>query len=354
MQGALYAVINCAKEPHKISKNTRHSGSRTLVVCYNEIINCLWAFSQYPRFCLVFVNGYMRGFLERLLRKAKTFRNRSDFALILSMDIWRNFLQGNGRAKNPILYTERMLLSSVFHKIFLAKRKKVAIIFFESNYFASEVNMGDRSKQLNPYVGQLIKSLRENRGLTQKEIAKIVHKGDSTVRMWELGKSEPDNETLRSLAKFFGVSVDYLLGLNERTTPPSLPNEVELNDLFPIPLLGKVVAGIPLESQENLEGYVYVSYRPTEEYFALRIDGDSMKNAGIFNKSVVVCHKQETAESGDIVVAMLNGEQTVKRFKQVGTSIFLMPENPDFDPIPVTARDSLIILGKVVEVRVMF
>ena len=85
--------------------------------------------------------------------------------------------------------------------------------------------MGDRSKQLNPYVGQLIRFLRENRGLTQKDVAKIVQKGDSTVRMWELGKSEPDNETLLILAKFFGVSVDYLLGLNERTTPPHSPTK---------------------------------------------------------------------------------------------------------------------------------
>ena len=147
-------------------------------------------------------------------------------------------------------------------------------------------------------------------------------------------------------------AIERALGLSQSRPTPS--GEVELDDLFPIPLLGKVVAGIPLESQESLEGYIYVSYRPTEEYFALRVDGDSMKNAGIFNKSVVVCHKQETAESGDIVVAMLNGEQTVKRFKQVGTSVFLMPENPDFDPIPVTAKDNFIILGKVVEVRVMF
>lgn len=90
---------------------------------------------------------------------------------------------------------------------------------------------------------------------------------------------------------------------------------------------------------------------PKEEYFALRVHGESMKNAGILDKSILIVHKQETAECNDIVVAMLNREQTVKRFKRYGDNIFLMPENPDFEPIPVTPNDELIILGKVVEVR---
>ncbi len=142
-------------------------------------------------------------------------------------------------------------------------------------------------------------------------------------------------------------AIEKALGLDK----PTMPNEVELNDLYPIPLLGSVVAGVPIEAQENLEGYIYISYRPSEEYFALRVHGDSMKNAGIFDKSVVVCHKQENADSGEIVVAMLNGEQTVKRLKIVDGRIILMPENPDFDPIFVSEKDTLIILGKVVEVR---
>ncbi len=151
----------------------------------------------------------------------------------------------------------------------------------------------------------------------------------------------PRLDTVQAIEKALGLS----------GTPP-LPNEVELNDLYPIPLLGRVVAGVPIESQESLEGYIYISYRPKEEYFALRVSGNPMKGAGIFDRSVVVCHKQESAESGEIVVAMLNGEQTVKRFRTFGQSLFLMPENPDFEPIPVTEKDELIILGKVVEVRI--
>ncbi len=142
-------------------------------------------------------------------------------------------------------------------------------------------------------------------------------------------------------------AIERALGINN-----GIRDEVEINDYFPIPLLGSVVAGVPIESQENTEGYVYISFRPKQEYFALRVHGESMINAGIKDKSVLIVHKQEMAENGDIIVAMLNKEQTVKRFKQVGNTVFLMPENPTFDPIPVLPTDELIILGKVVEVRI--
>ena len=132
---------------------------------------------------------------------------------------------------------------------------------------------------------------------------------------------------------------------------PVIIDEVELDDDSPIPLLGSVAAGVPIESQEDIEGYIYVNYRPKNEYFAVRVHGDSMINAGIPDNGILVVHKQECAESGEIVVAMLNKEQTVKRFKSIATQMFLMPENPAYDPIPISDDDELIILGKVVEVR---
>lgn len=195
-----------------------------------------------------------------------------------------------------------------------------------------------------------LKLLRTQKGVTQAVIAHYIGISQNNYSYWENGKVKIDADSLRRLAEYFNVTVDYILGLDEKH-PRTLNDEVELNDLYPIPLLGRVVAGVPLEAQENLEGYIYISYRPTEEYFALRVKGQSMKNAGIFDKSIVVCHKQETADNGEIVVAMLNGEQTVKRLKFIGDSLFLWPENPDFEPIQVKSSDELLILGKVVEVR---
>lgn len=149
-------------------------------------------------------------------------------------------------------------------------------------------------------------------------------------------------------------AIERALGVNKIKKGPVIQDEVEIDDMYPIPLLGRVVAGKPINEQEDLEGYIYVKYRPKEEYFAVHVYGDSMINAGILDGSIIVCHKQETAECGDIVVAMLNGEQTVKRFKLIGDTCFLMPENPRYDPIPVTKDDELLILGKVVEMRFSF
>ncbi len=199
-----------------------------------------------------------------------------------------------------------------------------------------------------------IKELRKAKNVTQIQLCKIINVAQPTLSGYETGNFQPENETLFKLADYFGVSVDYLLGRTENKKSSVLANEVELNDLYTIPLLGRVVAGVPLESQENLEGYIHISYAPPQEYFALRVQGDSMLNAGIRDKSVLVVHKQAYAENGDIVVALINGEATVKRFKLYGENIFLMPENPTYEPISITKNDDFLVLGKVVEVRISF
>ena len=148
-------------------------------------------------------------------------------------------------------------------------------------------------------------------------------------------------------------AIERALGVDKIKKDPAIQDEVEIDDMYAIPILGQVVAGKPIEEQENLEGYIYVNYRPKEEYFAVRVHGNSMKNCGIIDNSIVIVHKQETAENGEIVVAMLNCEQTIKRFKRVNNEVILLvPENPDFEPLVVTKQDELIILGKIVEFRV--
>lgn len=207
-----------------------------------------------------------------------------------------------------------------------------------------------------------LKTARKRKGLTQQQVADFIGISQNNYSYWENGKVKIDNISLQRLSELFGVSVDYLLGRENHTTIDTTPraakikdlaikDEVELNDFYPVPLLGSVVAGVPIEAQEDLEGYVYISFKPKEEYFALRVHGESMINAGIRDNSILIVHKQAYANCGDIVVAMLNGEQTVKRFKMYGDNIFLMPENPAFEPIPVLKGADFLILGKVVEVR---
>lgn len=101
-----------------------------------------------------------------------------------------------------------------------------------------------------------------------------------------------------------------------------------------IPLIGTVTAGLPILALENREGTISWDGDPT--CFALRVRGDSMINAGIFSGDVVVVRPQPTADDGQIVVARLEDEATVKRLRRRNGQIWLMPENEAYAPIDGT------------------
>lgn len=115
-----------------------------------------------------------------------------------------------------------------------------------------------------------------------------------------------------------------------------------------VPLLGRVSAGLPILAVEQIEEYIPYSpsYRfANKQLFALRVNGESMKNAAILDSDIVVCEKTSTAEEGQIVVALIEDEATVKRFYREKFGFRLQPENDDFNPI-YTAE--LTILGRVI------
>ena len=109
-----------------------------------------------------------------------------------------------------------------------------------------------------------------------------------------------------------------------------------------IPVVGVVTAGVPILAVENIEGYI--PWDGERGCYALRVRGDSMINAGILDGDKVVVRPQQTADNGEIVVALLDDSATVKRFRKVGATVWLMPENPAYDPIDGTEAQ---ILGKV-------
>lgn len=118
-----------------------------------------------------------------------------------------------------------------------------------------------------------------------------------------------------------------------------------------LPLVGVVPAGAPILAQENIEGSIAVdtSFLPSGETFTLRVVGESMVGAGIFDGDFVVVRKQNTAEPGDIVVAVIGDEATVKRFYPESDCIRLEPENETFGPIVVEFdTPGFYIAGKVV------
>jgi repressor LexA len=115
-----------------------------------------------------------------------------------------------------------------------------------------------------------------------------------------------------------------------------------------IPVLGTVAAGTPILAEENIEKWIFVT-PPTPaiaDYFGLKVKGDSMIDEHIVPGDIVVVHKQQTADNGDIVVALFGDEATVKKLHEGDDGIFLMPANPAYHPIPVTS--DVTIIGKVV------
>lgn len=137
---------------------------------------------------------------------------------------------------------------------------------------------------------------------------------------------------------------------------PTKPRAIEILDddfaltrreMVQIPLLGTVAAGQPILAQENIEDYfpIPASMLPNTEVFMLRVKGESMIDAGIYNGDRVIVSKTNTAENGDIVVAMIEDSATVKRYFKENGHYRLQPENASMEPIIV---DELNILGKVI------
>jgi len=118
-----------------------------------------------------------------------------------------------------------------------------------------------------------------------------------------------------------------------------------------VPIVGRVSAGSPILAQENIEGTIIVDKffaKYTEGIFALRVKGESMINAGIFDGDFVLVHQQSIAQQGEMVVALVEDEATVKRFYKDRDKIRLQPENDTMEPIIVDPRvDDVRIIGKI-------
>lgn len=125
------------------------------------------------------------------------------------------------------------------------------------------------------------------------------------------------------------------------------------NPGIPVPLVGRITAGKPVLATENIEDYITIdpSLLKPGTCFLLRIRGDSMINAGIFDQDLILVRKQPTAENNDIIVALIDEtETTVKRLKIRKDKIILEPENPNYKPIIIKDPENLTIIGKVIAV----
>lgn len=169
--------------------------------------------------------------------------------------------------------------------------------------------------------------------------------------------------TVREIGMNFGISEkgahDHLNAIEKKgyiRRIPRKPRAIEILEFVPkklpqaaveVPIVGRVAAGEPVLASENIEGTLPVPREVVKEdtCFALRINGESMIDAGLFEGDLVIVRAQNYADAGDIVVALLDEEATVKRFFRDRNRIRLQPENAVMSPIIV---DDVQILGKVV------
>ncbi len=120
-----------------------------------------------------------------------------------------------------------------------------------------------------------------------------------------------------------------------------------------IPVVGRVAAGSPILSEENIDGAISIDtnfFRNHKESFALRVSGDSMINAGIFDGDLVIVNPNEKVSQHDIVVARVDDEITVKNYEKRNNQVFLIPQNEKYERIIVTEKNSFSIVGKVIGV----
>lgn len=205
---------------------------------------------------------------------------------------------------------------------------------------------------MNSY--EKIKTLRIQRKMSQEILAKLTGYSDrSTIAKIEKGKIDLSENKIKIFAQALGTTPAYLMGWIEED------NNKETNALK-IPVLGNVAAGIPISAVEDILDYEEVpsSWQNQGEFFALRIKGDSMQPR-MESGDVVIVKQQSDANSGDTVIALVNGDDaTCKRLEKTDNGIMLVSTNPKYPPMFFSKEDivnkPVVILGKVVEFRGKF
>ncbi|MSQ51388.1 MAG: transcriptional repressor LexA [Betaproteobacteria bacterium] len=137
---------------------------------------------------------------------------------------------------------------------------------------------------------------------------------------------------------------DHLRKLEQRNAIEILPGTargIRLKDGMGLPLIGRVAAGSPILAEAHVQGRYQIDpalFKPRANYL-LRVRGMSMRDAGILDGDLLAVHRTREARSGQIVVARVHDEVTVKRLRRRGASVELLPENPDFKPIVIDTRE---------------
>lgn len=211
--------------------------------------------------------------------------------------------------------------------------------------------------------------LCKERGIRPADVSRGTGISTATLTSWKKGAYTPKSDKLALIASFFGVSLDYLMGVSASPLPMSPEwqdaDEFEADlDERPesvwVPVIGRVAAGFRKIMNEEILGFEPVDYDLAESgrFFALRIAGDSMEPE-IKKGSTAIVRCQQDADSGDVCVVSINGDEaTCKRIQKTDNGIMLVSNNPAYPPRYFSAKEikdePVTILGRVMEVRTKF
>ena len=188
-------------------------------------------------------------------------------------------------------------------------------------------------------LGEVIKSLRLEKHLSQEQFAKLFDVATSTVGMWENNKRSPNEETKEAIADYFNVDMNYLYGKTPIRNSYEDPFKLSGIDFFRLPLLPPVCCGNGGFADDNIIEYVPVPSKGLSDpshYFCQIAEGDSMKDAGIDDGDLLVFEKASSVYNGMIGAFCVDeNEAMCKKYTEVNGMIILQPMNSDYDPIPV-------------------
>ena len=196
--------------------------------------------------------------------------------------------------------------------------------------------------------GYKIKELRKEHNLTQEELLNAINKkynrsiSKSMISKWENDREEPQKfSDVSAMSDFFGIKADYLVGITDDKYGEDIKYRI-------IPVLGVIACGVPISAQIDIQGYEYIL--PSENIdFCLKVKGDSMVNARIFDGDIVFIRRQSDVENGEIAAVQIDGEvATLKRIYKIDGNIILRPENPNYKDMIFSKKDmrDIKILGK--------
>lgn len=209
------------------------------------------------------------------------------------------------------------------------------------------------AKEIQATFSKNLKYYLKIRNKTQLDLAKAIGVSNTTINNYVKGYNTPRMDKLDKICNYLRIERSDLLNT-------STSEEKKTTSALKIPVLGNVAAGIPISAVEDILDYEEVpsSWQSQGEFFALRIKGDSMQPK-IDNGDVVIVRQQSDANSGDTVIALVNGDDaTCKRLEKTDNGIMLVSTNPKYPPMFFTKEDivtkPVVILGKVVELRSKF